>query len=426
MGVLCSPPESGTLMSKRILVATDLPYWRRSTGAYQRISSLVRRMTDAGFVVRTFYIGANSAEDRRQVDEQGLDVRFYSSDRPPQNMSWRVSWWIKSVLHQMFGAQRQSSSDRSMTLDDFRWPWAVTAFSECVDEFQPSSIICQYVKTAYLLEGLTKTQRGETLCAIDTHDVQHLRAKQFLERSAKHWLSIDREQETEVLSRFDLIIAIQEQEAEVFRKMAPKSKVVVCGHCSEPGDSNSDSTVKASGDPLSVGYIASANEANFDAIKGFLIDGWIPSEEKIRKCQLIIAGDICKSLADDPECRMAIEKANSRVKLIDRVDLLADFYGQVDVVINPIQFGAGLKIKNCEALDFGKPLITTSHGAAGMPNSLKKVTVIVDTHAETIDLIADWSNDRESLNSQNDLVLNKRPDRKTRSEIYENFLDLLN
>jgi hypothetical protein len=414
-------------MSKRILIATDLPFWEKSTGAQQRIASLVEQMTIAGFIVRTFYLGQSSNARLEKIKNLELDVQFYHSARPPKSFSKRIRWWIRAIGNRFLTDSKSKSetSNRSLTLSDFRWRWAIEGFSECVSEFQPTSVICEYVKTAFLLDGLSNDQRRQILCAIDTHDLQHVRAKQFREREAAHWLEINRDQETAALSKFDLIIAIQKSEADIFRTMAPDATVVTCGHsAAEPAVKKTNSR-KSADESLAVGYLASANHANFDAIKHFLIEGWIPTRSKAANCRLVIAGAICESLERDDEIETLLKESNHRIDLLGQVDQLSDFYDQVDIVINPVRFGAGLKIKNCEAIDFGKPLITTSHGVAGMPETQRELTIVSDTPAETIDLIASWSNDRASLNRQTDLVLANRPDANSRKEIYQRLLGLL-
>ena len=47
------------------------------------------------------------------------------------------------------------------------------------------------------------------------------------------------------------------------------------------------------------------------------------------------------------------------------VEHLDAAYRDTDVVINPVRFGAGLKIKTVEALASGLPLVTTTEGARG-------------------------------------------------------------
>ena len=45
---------------------------------------------------------------------------------------------------------------------------------------------------------------------------------------------------------------------------------------------------------------------------------------------------------------------------------LALAYGSAEVVVNPMQFGTGLKIKTLEALGYARALVTTPCGATGL------------------------------------------------------------
>ena len=55
------------------------------------------------------------------------------------------------------------------------------------------------------------------------------------------------------------------------------------------------------------------------------------------------------------------------------------FYRNIDVVVNPIEFGSGLKIKNVEAIAYGKPLITTPHGANGFVDTPHASVLVADS-----------------------------------------------
>ena len=61
------------------------------------------------------------------------------------------------------------------------------------------------------------------------------------------------------------------------------------------------------------------------------------------------------------------------------MDDLTSVYQRADVVINPISIGTGLKIKNIEALGFGKPLVTTSVGAEGLESGSQLAFLVADT-----------------------------------------------
>ena len=45
---------------------------------------------------------------------------------------------------------------------------------------------------------------------------------------------------------------------------------------------------------------------------------------------------------------------------------LSAFYGRTRVVIAPIRFGAGVKVKTVQALQYGVPVVSTSCGAEGI------------------------------------------------------------
>jgi glycosyltransferase involved in cell wall biosynthesis len=95
---------------------------------------------------------------------------------------------------------------------------------------------------------------------------------------------------------------------------------------------------------------------------------------------LLIAGKICDwfNLVDG----RAESLLRNRVRLLGPVDRLEDFYSQVDLAINPVQFGTGLKIKNVEALAYGKPLVSTASGAAGMSPAVLKGCRIADDYGQ--------------------------------------------
>ena len=257
-------------------------------------------------------------------------------------------------------------------LADFRWPWAITAFQESVEEFQPTVILIEYIKLAYLLDGLTRDQRDSIHCIVDTHDILSERCRQFRERGHAHWVEIDRREEADEISKFDLAIAIQDHEASQLREMCTGTKVITCGHFA---DLNQIATNPATGltqlrEPdsvLTLGCMASANAANISSLQAFVDRYWSKavknqtanSEARLR---LVIAGNVCEHLSTsqlDPEVVASIQ-------CIGFQEQLSPFYQTVDIVVNPIDFGTGLKIKNLEALAFGRPLLTTPHGAQGM------------------------------------------------------------
>jgi len=134
---------------------------------------------------------------------------------------------------------------------------------------------------------------------------------------------------------------------------------------------------ESEGSKLTIGYLGSANASNAHAIESFLSNVWpdLVANANI-KVNLLIAGGICQWLVQSED----FESVDSTgIDLLGSIADLETFYNRVDVVINPVQFGTGLKIKNCEAISFGKPVLTTSSGNTGFAEAVKPATVICDT-----------------------------------------------
>lgn len=390
------------MTNRRILIATDVPFWRKSTGAQQRIASLVDYLTSQSFDVQTFYLGQTNSQqytqsDRELIETFNLDVQQKSSDQPPQGLAKKIGWYTDATLNQIkqfrnsatgtenSQAESNSSSQPPVeppTLEDYRWPWAIKAFAESISTYKPDFILIEYIKLAYLLDALSDSQKVNIKTIVDTHDVLHLRANQFRESGFSHWIELSHEEESNQLKKFDSILAIQPTEANIIRQMAPDCETIVCGHATfSNSDSNSsrltDDSARDLSQPLRIGYLASTNAANAIAIEDFIENVWpnLPASD----FELVVAGQICNWLTENAK---KLDGKLAKVKLIGMIDELSTFYDQVDVVINPVKFGSGLKIKNCEALAFGKPVLTTEHGFDGMPLESKSAVSICETPAE--------------------------------------------
>lgn len=396
------------LTPHRILLATDLPFWRRTTGAEQRIASLVDFLSQSGYRIRIFFLcpatdfnqgeSKITEEDEEIICRQKLDIEFQRSSDPPHQFHQKFGWHLKAIKHR-FGTKQtehhQSSRAHdpsqdannptgfSTTLADYRWPWAIKAFRDSINSFAPDSIIIEYVKLSYLLEALTASQRKQIHCLLDTHDVLHLRNKQFQERGLVHWINISREEETQAVQLFDTILAIQDEEALVLRDLAPERNVLVCGHA--PSRIKPPLKHRETSEILTVGYLASANASNLQSFTNFIKQSWNPISEQC-EIRLVIAGVICHEISQSfPD----LFQEYNNISSLGCVSELADFYHQIDVAINPVEFGTGLKIKNCEAVFFGKPLVTTTIGMEGFPAGSGESLIICDSPEDWVNCLVE-------------------------------------
>ena len=394
------------MTGNRILFATDVPFWQTSTGAEQRIFALHRFLVGQGCDCAVFFLGGLSPDDQELIRNHQLNVIENCSDHPPAKLVNRLRWYADATLNQAENGShkrrprpRPEEGPQSLKLEDYCWTWAQTRFAEVVDSFQPTAVIFEYIYTAYLMDALTENQRKEICCLVDTHDVLHRRAEQFFAHGFPHWLDITRQEEAAVLNMFDAVIAIQDAEADTFRSLVgPRAKVITAGHAVEPGHHDWKPDIESVPEKVTVGYIGSKNFSNWQAIREFLLCAWPTVLMKnANACELAIAGGICDWFDTDDNDQVLLSRNLHRespqdkatavdqrvlienVKLLGRIENVEDFYGEIDLVINPVQFGTGLKIKNAESLRYGKLLITTLNGFVGMPEATRLACKVVET-----------------------------------------------
>jgi hypothetical protein len=359
---------------KRILVATDNRFWRRSIGSQQRIWSLYRHLRSQGHQTRALFLGELTAADRAILESTGLIYEIETVAAPQHSLGGRLVRAAKGVLPSglkdamksaIHGTARLRTPSSAFvpragapTLRELESPRYVAALSDACQRMRPEVLIVEYVRLSYLVRRSSPAILRGVLKLLDTHDVMHIRHQRFLNNRATSDLAISREEEARAIAPFDHVLAIQEEDARELRAMCPTLSVVIVGHpwTVKPAALASP---KPTGSCVVLGYIGSAMAPNVAAAR-FLATTAI-AELKPRcvpQIKLVIAGGVCGQLADT--------QLPADVELLGFVEHLEDFYSQIDVLLNPVEFGTGLKIKNVEALCAGKPLVTTPVGAEGL------------------------------------------------------------
>jgi hypothetical protein len=209
------------------------------------------------------------------------------------------------------------------------------------------AVIANYVWFSGILDAFG----SDVVKVLDTHDVFGGRADRFRTAGLQpEWYYTSPEEEARGAARADIVLAIQDDEARYFRELGHQD-VRVVGHIvaqrrRPPGP--------AAAGTITAGYFASGNPIN------------VNSFEELRRClganaargmKFVVAGSICGKLAADL----------APFAPIGRLDHVDEFYDSVDLVINPMTFGTGLKIKSVEALSQGLPLVATDVAMVGLP-----------------------------------------------------------
>lgn len=375
-------------MKRKFLITTDVRFWRRQTGAQQRIFALADFLRTRDFDLRVCFTSSltdSSPSEARSIVESGFEIISLIDDWRPNGVWQKMTWQAKCVANSVFPAPTNphlSTSGKPFTA--FKSKEITKRFHQLLREETPEIVLIEYATLAYLVP--TTENRRNIRFLIDTHDILWKRNQVFLQNGFHHWVDITSEQETEALKKFDLILAIQPDEAKQLSDMVhDQVPVVVVGHPTQAHVSlnpprQSKSTV--------LGMLASANDANFQSLTWFFDNVWKRCNHS-NDLQFVLAGSITDSI-DETELP-------ANVRLLGRIDKLPEFYDQIDVVINPVQFGTGLKIKTIEAFAFGKPLLSTTHGISGITFASSDPPYLLADTAE------EWIESLTRLNQNPDL-----------------------
>jgi hypothetical protein len=380
-----NPADPLARPSRKLLFVTDVPFWREQTGAQQRILSLIRHFLALGWPVTTCFLGARNEEIGKLAGLPNgvktlasLDLVFLADDWSPSGWWDRILWQVQCTLHAISsffsgpnktGQPLKHSSGKRLA--EFESPQFRRRVQHYVQRLKPDVVVVEYVTLAYLLPS--PRERAGIEYWVDTHDLLSARCQQFKARGLSHWVEISETEEAQELKKFDGIIAIEPEEAATFRKFVPENiPVVVAQHA--PTHLNRTLTKETAtkppltlqdklspSRPMTIGMIASNNSINVSDLKWFLDEVWprvMATCSEKKQVQLFLAGSICQMKYDFSRLQ--------NVQTLGTIGSLEEFYERIDLVVNPVSFGTGLKIKSVEALCYGKPLLATNHGVEGI------------------------------------------------------------
>jgi hypothetical protein len=192
----------------------------------------------------------------------------------------------------------------------------------------------------YAPEGVTKV--------LDTHD-RFSGRREVLEANgiAPEFFYTTEDQERIALDRADVIWAIKSDEERFFQTIT-SHKVVTVLHAEPVSPRNSTTPSEV----VRFGIAGARNNINARNFTMFLEEAHKYLRKTLLPCEIVIAGTCCDLLqnADLPF-----------VRLLGRVESMDEFYDAVDIVLGPMSFSTGLKIKIGEALSHGKGIISHSH-----------------------------------------------------------------
>jgi len=316
----------------QVLVTSPIPSHPQNHGNRARVYSLCRTLQNRGYKIHFVYGGF-----------EGLD--------PDQEMAMRNAWDHVYVVPHDPAARKQSRRKHHM-IDDWYVPQVTSITDRILKIWKIDYCLANYV---WFSRWLNSVPAGIPKY-LDTHDMFANRQKSLKKAGIDGgWYSTTPAEEAKAFKRADYVLAIQDSEAEKFRKVT-RQPVETLGHYLPP--QFLPGRVRQKGQKLRVGYLASSNPINQHSLHHF---GKILKErpELSALCSFHLAGAIC---ASDTAQNTPFEK-------LGFVESVSSFYEDMDVILNPNLGGTGLKIKSVEALSYGKPLVATADAMVGITSA---------------------------------------------------------
>jgi glycosyltransferase involved in cell wall biosynthesis len=199
---------------------------------------------------------------------------------------------------------------------------------------------------------------ANTLKILDTHD-KFTGRRELLDQNgiAPEFFYTTDDQEAIALNRAQLVWAIKDEERDFYRSIS-STPCITMPHI-EPEARVARVRRPEDADRLVIGMLGSGNAINVNNARAF-VKVALPIITR-REAPMVIrfVGAMCSRLPD-------LEGVPG-VELMGPVDSTDEFYRDVDLVIVPLAFSTGLKIKAVEAFATGMPLVAMGHALEGIP-----------------------------------------------------------
>ena len=228
---------------------------------------------------------------------------------------------------------------------------------------------------------------------LDTHDKfseRHERFKSFFPSVySGFWIALTEKEEASCLKKFDVVLAIQSEEAAAFKGILSRS--LSSSPMSLPDIKTVElfHTTKIKDDAQSVSvidrfpkffFLGSDNPSNIQALK-ILVEIILPVLlRQIPDFKLNIFGSVGSA-------KKNMYQDNPGLVIHGYIDDISTQIQLGDVLINPIQSGTGLAIKILDVLAYGCCVVGTEFGMRGFPEDIKDNNLLVNS--TQIDELAD-------------------------------------
>ncbi len=348
----------------RILFVSREPVTHARHGSTTAVNNLLRLLTGHGARVDVLVTLAKSRSPRLFF-RHAFDLPEGCALRVPGYVrlgSWFVRAW--APLASMRAAARLLQRHRGLAplAGALRWltagklcveSWDLTVptggeralLRHAMNDIAPQTVIANYAFWGTALGQLRGVHRAILMHdLLSEHVLQFQRAGLPLDCPA-----ISPQQEIAWLDQVDTLIAAQRSEAEAIRGKLSAQVFT------QPIRMEAR-VASAAPEPLRCLFVGSNSPPNVQGLQWLMEEAWPLVLGKEPDAVLAVAGSVCE--------RFTVP--GLQIKLLGRLESLAEEHDRAAVCLVPLQVGSGIKIKLLEALSYGKAAVSTTVGVQGL------------------------------------------------------------
>lgn len=331
--------------AKTVLLVTEIPFWEEGIGSHSRINMLCREL-NKHFSLKIFFFGSLYKERQQALEVAGLSGKVISYKQYEEK--------AKTIKY-------PETKNRVPQLETKRYDIFCKSLHLFLSKNKRfDSIIIEYIWNSYLRDAISY----QCLSILDTHDVMSFRKYNL--GSKKTPLDITLSKEISIYNRFNAVLFIQKEEYNAIKSQDARTIPLYCPH------HTNGMHIEGPSAGVHFGFIGANNEVNKHAISWFIKNVW-PLQPR-KDAVLHIFGNVCHSLSINSD----------NIVLHGLVKDSIDIYSECNIMINPMVYGSGLKIKSVEALAFGKALLASPEAVRGIENPEKSGIIVAKSRSEFI------------------------------------------
>lgn len=245
-------------------------------------------------------------------------------------------------------------------------PWLEADFAFLRRKMDPATkaVIADYM---FCHPAFTCAPEGAR-SAIIMHDLFHARGGEGKDSVT----AVSAEDEIAMLAQADTVFAIQQGEAAFFKREVPSTQPLLVPMPAAPG------SAPQPGRSDRLLMVGSNTAPNIEGLRDFLANAWPKVHAARPDAQLQVAGTMGRAF---------VGESWPNVEFLGIVDSLDPLYAQAGLVLSPLTFGSGLKIKLIEGMANGKAMVVSSVTLQGVEEICGPGVALADTGEEAADHI---------------------------------------